>query len=252
MGPVGTYNFIAEPFRCDWLDRLTMSSLGNEMINAADFQSAERDFGYRDIRKVNRAWVLSRFVIEMNEMPSSHDHYSISTWVISAMKFFTHRNWSVQSPEGKIYGYGTSVWAMIDLTTRQPADILSVNDGGIMQYVDKDNVVPITGPSRVRMDEKGAELISEIPVTYSDIDTNGHVNSVRYIEHVTDLFPLSWYEQNMLYRIEVAYVAESHFGDRLRFYQDKQSDNVYCFKISSVSPEGEEREACRIKCMFRC
>lgn len=252
MGPVGTYNFIAEPFRCDWVGRLTMSSLGNGMINAADFQSAERGFGYLDIRKSNRAWVLSRFVIEMNEMPKSHEKYSISTWITSAMKFFTYRNWSIQSHEGKVFGYGTSVWAMIDLTTRQPVDILSVNDGGIVQYVDPENVVPIAGPSRVRMDEKGADLVGEIPVTYSDIDTNGHVNSIRYVEHVMDLFPLSWYENQVLYRIEVAYVAESHYGDVLRFYQDKQSDDVYCFKVCCVNFQGEEKEACRIKCLFRC
>ena len=33
--------------------------------------------------------------------------------------------------------------------------------------------------------------VSEYQTRYSDIDINGHVNSIKYIEHILDLFPRS-------------------------------------------------------------
>ena len=250
MNKIGKYPFLAEPFRCGIMGNLLYSHLGNYMLNAADYQATERKFGYLDLRKDNKAWVLSRFVIEMMDMPKSYDKFFISTWVESTMKYFTHRNWQVEDEDGKVVGYGSGMWAMIDLNTRQPADISSVGDGVVDSYADPEHTIPIAPPSRVRLDEKGAQLIREIGVTYSDLDVNGHVNSVRYIEHAVDLFPVEWYMKKVISRLEVAYVAEAHYGEKLRFYQDEQSADVHCFKITSLSTSGEEKEVVRVKFVF--
>lgn len=216
------------------------------MLNAADLQATERHFGYLDLKKNNKAWVLSRFVIEIEQMPMSYTNFDIHTWIESTMKYFTRRNWSISADDGTIYGYGTSVWAMIDLTSRQPVDILSVNDGVLQKYVESQRTVPIEAPSRVRMDEKGAILVKELDTTYNDIDVNGHVNSVKYIEHVLDLFPIDWYKNNFIHRLEVAYVAETRFGDKLRIYEDKQSNSQLCYKVTSLTNDTEQ-EVARLK-----
>ena len=247
MNEVGTFPFVAEPFKCDFSQHLTFAHLGNYMLNAADFHADERKFGYLDLINDNKAWVLSRFVMDMAEMPMSYDSLRISTWVESAMKFFTRRNWAVEGADGKVYGYGSSVWAMIDINTRQPVNIFSVNDGCMSQYVAADKHVPIDSPSRVSMDEKSARMVGEIDTRYSDIDINGHVNSVRYIEHAIDLLSLEWHRTHNVRRIEVAYVAESYYGDKLRFYLDEQDGKTLCYMICRLSPEGEEREVCRVK-----
>ena len=78
------------------------------------------------LNTVNKTWVLSRLAIEMEEMPKAYDKFFVETWVDSALKSFTSRNFKVIGETGHVYGYGKSVWAMIDLDTRQPADILAV------------------------------------------------------------------------------------------------------------------------------
>ena len=65
MDKVGAYKFLAEPFHCDFSQRLFMGHLGNHMLNAADFHSNDRGFGMKYLLSVNRAWVLSRLAIEM-------------------------------------------------------------------------------------------------------------------------------------------------------------------------------------------
>lgn len=110
---------------------------------------------------------------------------------------------------------------MIDTDTRQPVDIFSINDGLIKEYIDEETLCPIDASSRVKM-SKDAKLVRTINTYYNDVDVNGHINSVKYIEHILDLFDLDYYRTHFLQRFEVAYVAESHQGDQLNFYLEKQ------------------------------
>lgn len=249
MDKVGKYEFLAEPFHCDFSGKLFMGHLGNHMLNAADFHSTDRGFGMKYLMTIQRSWVLSRLAIEMDEMPSQYTKFNVETWVEGAMRFFTNRNFRVvgTTPEGneKVYGYGRSVWAMIDTASRQPTDILSIHDGAINQWIEKEKECPIEKGGRVKMSDD-AEFVSTIDTHYNDVDINGHINSVKYIEHVLDLWSLSWYKEHRLKRFEIAYVAEAHEGDQLSFYREQTGEGEYCVRI--VRSDGTE--TCRSKLLF--
>ncbi|MBQ7471263.1 MAG: acyl-[Prevotella sp.] len=245
MTKVGQYEFLAEPFHCDFSGRLFMGHLGNHMLNAADFHSNDRGFGMHYLNTINKTWVLSRLAIEMEEMPPMYSRFHIETWVESAMRFFTNRNFRVVDAEnGKVYGYGRSVWAMIDTETRQPADILAINDGAINQYIEKEKPCPIEKGGRVKMSDL-AELVHTVKTCYSDVDINGHINSIKYIEHVLDLWPLDWYREHRVKRLEIAYVAEAHGGDTLSFYREQDAEGNFLVRI--VRDDGTECCRCRIQ-----
>ena len=249
MDKVGSYGFIAEPFHCDFSGRLFMGHLGNHMLNAADFHSTDRGFGMRYLMSIQRSWVLSRLAIEMDEMPCQYTHFNVETWVESAMRYFTNRNFRVVSKaddgQETVFGYGRSVWAMIDTESRQPTDLFAINDGAINQWIEKDKPCPIEKGGRVKM-SGNAEFVRTIETHYSDVDINGHINSVKYIEHVLDLWPLSWYREHRIKRFEMAYVAEAHEGDQLSFYREQTADGEYCVRIV----RGDGTETCRSKVLF--
>ena len=245
MEKVGKYHFLAEPFHCDFSGRLFMGHLGNHMLNAADFHSTDRGFGMKYLMTIKRSWVLSRLAIEMNEMPEQYTKFNIETWVENAMRFFTQRNFSVSDDSGKVYGYGRSVWAMIDTDTRQPCDILSIKDGAINEWIEAEKPCPIDKGGRVKMSD-AAEFVHAIDTYYNDVDINGHINSVKYIEHVLDLWSLDWYKAHRIQRFEIAYVAESHAGDKLSFYREETGENEFCVRI--VRTDGTE--CCRSKVKF--
>jgi len=246
MEKVGRYHFLAEPFHCDFSGRLFMGHLGNHMLNAADFHSTDRGFGMKRLMQENRSWVLSRLAIEMNEMPLQYTKFDIETWVESAMRYFTSRNFAVVGQDGTVYGYGRSIWAMIDTETRQPTDILSIDNGAVGEWIESEKSCPIAKGGRVKMGED-AQLVRSIDTYYNDVDINGHINSVKYIEHVLDLWSLEWYRSHQILRFEIAYVAESHAGDRLSFYQEQIGENDYCVRI--VRTDGTE--CCRSRILFR-
>ncbi len=239
---------MAEPFHCDFSGRLFMGHLGNNMLNAADFPRTDRGFGMKYLMTIQRSWVLSRLAIEMTEMPQQYARFHVETWVESAMRFFTSRNFRVTDGEGHPMGYGRSIWAMIDTESRQPTDIYAIDNGAINNWIVKDKECPIDKGGRVKVGAD-ASLVRTIDTGYSDVDINGHVNSVKYIEHVLDLWPLSWYRQHQIRRFEIAYVAEAHAGDRLSFYREQTADDVFCVRIVKKS-DADEIEVARAAVSF--
>lgn len=252
LSKIGKYEFLAEPFHCDFSKRLFMGHLGNHLLNAADFHSSERGFGMTYLNPIHKTWVLSRLAIEMSEMPAQYSRFNVETWVESAMRYFTNRNFRIvdTEDENKIYGYGRSIWAMIDTDTRQPQNILEIRDGEIMNYVETDKPCPIDKLTRVKMNND-AEFVCSLNTTYNDVDVNGHINSVKYIEHVLDLFNLEHYKTHRIKRFDIAYVAESYYGDRLNFYRETTAEDEYCVRITRTAPQtDEEIEVCRCKVKF--
>ena len=227
-----------------------MGHLGNHLLNAADFHSTDRGFGMKYLMTIQRSWVLSRLAIEMDEMPSQYAKFNVETWVEGAMRYFTNRNFRVvaedEQGQERVYGYGRSVWAMIDTATRQPTDILAIHDGAINQWIETEKACPIEKGGRVKMSDN-ATFVRTIETHYNDVDINGHINSVKYIEHVLDLWPIEWYQEHQLKRFEIAYVAEAHEGDQLSFYREQTAENEFCVRI--VRTDGTE--TCRCKLLFK-
>lgn len=249
---VGKYEFLAEPFHCDFSHRLFMGHLGNHLLNAADFHSSHRGFGMPYLNPLHKTWVLSRLAIEMDEMPLQYSTFAVETWVESAMRYFTNRSFRIvdTDDDSHVYGYGRSVWAMIDTQTRRPQNIMEIRNGEIMKYVDADRHCAAGALSRVRISDD-ARLVRTIDTHYGDVDVNGHINSVKYIEHVLDLFPLSRYKEYAVRRIDVAYVAESYYGDKLSFYVEQLSEEDFLVRVTRHR-DGEtgETEACRCGIKF--
>ena len=249
MEKVERYSYTADTFHCDFNHELCMGHLGNAMLNAADVHSTVRNFGMTYLNTIHKTWVLSRLAIELTEIPVEHTPLCIETWVENAMKYFTKRNWCIKSEDGKVYGYGKSIWAMIDTETREPQDILAVHDGKIRDYLYPEYPCEMADVSRVRTPEM-TEYV-EFKVKYSDIDVNGHLNSMKYVDHVMDMFSLDHYRDYQLRRLEIAYVAEGHFGDTVRIYHMDEGNETYAFRMCRVEDDGAETELSRIQLFFK-
>ena len=241
---IGTYKLVAEPFHVDFTGHLTLGVLGNHLLNCAGFHATERGFGMATLNEDNYTWVLSRLAIEMDDMPRQYEEFSVQTWVENVYRLFTDRNFAVLDKTGRPIGYARSVWAMINMHTRKPVDLLAMHGGSIVDYICQDKLCPIDKPSRIKVTATEPEV--SLTAKYSDIDINGHVNSIRYIEHILDLFPLDLYKQQHIRRFEMAYVAESYYGDTLSLYHDDEGEGMYQVEIRKNGSE----TVCRSKLVF--
>lgn len=250
MQKIDIYPIYIEPFHVDFTGRVFMGVLGNHLLNAAGNHSQKRGWGISTLNENHHTWVLSRLSIEMTEMPRNYQYCQVSTWVESVMKLFTTRNFAIKDAEGNPMGYARSVWAMIDTETRRPCDLVTLYDGDLLNYVvsDEENVCPIEGHGRFRF--RDAQLVRTLTTCYSDIDINGHVNSIKYIEHILNLFSRQQLERGIK-RFEIAYKAESYMGDTLSFYVQPVDDNEIDVEVrKNISEDSNGDVVCQAKVRF--
>ena len=82
-------------------------------------------------------------------------------------------------------------------------------------------------------------------VRYSDIDINRHMNSIKYLEHTLNIFDLDIFKQKDIRKLEMVYLAEGIFGEKLKLY--KQENNPDEFLIDTK--RGEE-SICRSRIIW--
>lgn len=99
---------------------------------------------------------------------------------------------------------------MIDLGTRRPLD-LSALDNRKSALVDRES--PIEKPRKIGHFEYLAERPHK--VVYSDIDFNGHVNSMKYLEWMADTLSPEILEKSGAFRFDINYIHEAKLGQSL-------------------------------------
>ena len=83
-------------------------------------------------------------------------------------------------------------------------------------------------------------------VKYSDLDINGHFNSIKYMEAILDLFDMETYRTHTVSRFEIVYQAEARYGMNLLLLRKAVSDSEHLATICN-----EEKPICKAKITFK-
>ena len=209
---IAAYIYDLEPAEGNAQQEIPLTLLAKRILETATYHAENWGVGYSTLIKENRAWVLARLAIEMSSYPGIYDKY--------------------KNPDGEIYGYARSIWSVIDIQSRTSVDITTFrhieNNVG-----DKD--CPIAPQSKIKPVNDEKPII--YPIRYSDIDINRHINSVKYIEHILDMFSMDMYDENFIRRFEINYISEARYGDKLSFYREQLAENIYTSEIRNSSGE---------------
>lgn len=211
ISKVGTYIYTIDAYLSDFRGKATLTMLGGFMLQAATRHAEERGFGYSHMVSKNRVWVLTRMNIQLSEYPTNDKNIKVNTWVSDVNKLFTERCFSFEDEDGNFFGYARSLWASIDMETRRPTNVLEL-DGLTDFKTESDCPIAIASKLTVPND---LEKHSSFTIRYSDIDINKHLNSMKYIEHFVDVFPLDFYQKKEIKGFEINYMSEGKYGANL-------------------------------------
>lgn len=224
---VSVCHFATESYQMDFLGQFPLSAIGNYLLHTASFHAAKHGFGYDEMTGNNTAWVLSRIAIEIFKYPQHLNGLNIYTWVTDANKFFTDRCFEITDSNDNTLGFAHSIWAAIDMETRRPT-LLNIEK---LKNFFSDRSCPIEKPGKIIAAETDDSVHESYKVKYSDIDINGHLNSIKYIEHLLNMFDLDMFRNNNISRFEISYMSEGHFDMDLMLYKKALENNKYSLSI---------------------
>ena len=226
MGEKSSYGFYIEPQYVDFTLRARVDALGSQILNTAGTDAQRNGFGVDVLSKNNRSWVLSRMALEIESRPEQYAHTTIKTWINDNGRVLSTRNFEVTDAEGRIFCRAVSQWCLIDFVKRVPVPLSEVMDL-CEPYICHDPS-PCEAPRKI-LSVEPTQFV-EHKVVYSDIDFNGHVNTMRYIEMMTDMLPMERLKENRPLRRDIHFVHECKWGQVVTIGYE-QRDNTALFEI---------------------
>ena len=128
---------------------------------------------------------------------------------------------SQKSKEGEwtLIGQCKTVWAILDIQKRE---IVNIFDDPMFENCLDGEVIDMP---RVRMTTI-PEPTGSMPhkIVYSDIDYNGHCNSCRYLQAMTDAYLPDYYGKKI--RLDINYSKEAMLGEEMQIYYLVTDDGV--------------------------
>lgn len=200
---------------CNPQGELPLTLLMTRIIEVATLHANSWGVGYERLIRDNQVWVLSRVTIEMNENPKVNTNYKLTTWIEDYNRHFSQRNMRIDDENGKTLGYVRTIWMVIDMNTRASVDIEKL--GYIRENV-SDIPCPIEPQSRLRPIEQGHAV--DYTFGYMDCDFNRHVNTVRYLSLLMNMFDMDCYDHYFIRRMELSFIRETHYGEIAQFVID--------------------------------
>ena len=212
------YNFEIKYQEVDGQRKLRLFNLETYLLEVAGLVADELGFGIRALHPMGLTWILTRLSVEMYELPTHCERVRFETWIESNAHMLSTRNFRIYSGE-KLIGQCKSVWAVLDLEKRE---IVNIFDDPMFENCVDGEVIDMP---RVRMTTI-PEPTGSMPhkIVYSDIDYNGHCNSCRYLQAMTDAYLPDYYGKKI--RLDINYSKEAMLGEEMQIFYLVTDDGV--------------------------
>lgn len=228
MAEIYSKNHTIACYEADANQLMRPTAMLDMMQEAANINATALGFGYDELINSNTAWVLSRIHVKFEKLPLWRQEVNLKTWHKGVAKLFYLRDFILSDTEGNAMIKATTSWLIIDMNTRRlvrNSDLATSPDkcnkeDAIAEPADK-VVVPV---------DIEPELVRKHPVTWSEIDTNGHVNNVKYAVWALDAVKPEDIKERPLKELLINYDAEVMPGDTVKIYrtiQESEDGLVY-------------------------
>ena len=242
MGDVyGEYSWAVRTYECGPDGRATMVSVCNWLQEAASLNAETLAFSKSDFEAAgeNISWVLTRLKVRIARFPKWEEKVSILTFPRGGRRIVAYRDFVLTGTDGVELGRATSEWMLIDLASRK---IGAIPDGVFAAA----NTVrePVFGEepfAKLRWDCK-----AESPDALSfrarrgDIDLNGHVNNVHYVEGLIEGRPDA---AGPCHAIDIVFKSETLAGEEVRV-ESVETEPGVCFH-RLYAPDGRDHVIAR-------
>lgn len=201
-------SFEIDYFDCDLNGHLKIVDLCAKIQMVASHHSVLGGISFWDLQEHNQAWVVTKFKIEIDQMPKWQDCIKITTWIELLDGVRSVRNFEVFLDGKKIIA-ASSLWVILNTARRRPEPMKLPHE-----HFEKFNTkIALEKPFSTFTTDNTTTVLATDKVKYSDLDMVNHVTNIKYLEWVIDAvhetnFPIGSIKSvDMLFKRELVFPA---------------------------------------------
>lgn len=189
------------------------------MQDAANYHLHREGITVKHIMDVDMAFILTRLVIEIYDLPSNNGVLSFKTWHKGKKGISFLRDFIITC-DGKEVAKASTSWVLLDTKTKT---ILrpKVFPYDLSMYEMDSGVVFEKEPF-----PEDLTFFGNRTIVYSDLDSNGHVNNAKYGDIITDvLFAHSC--QKKIEQLDIHFLSEAKKGAEMGLWLKELDNTAY-------------------------
>ena len=239
----GEYSWAVRTYECGPGGAATMTSVCNWLQEAASLNAESLAFSKSDFESAgeNISWVLTHLKVKMLRFPKWGETVSILTFPRGGRRIVAWRDFVLTDANGEELGHATSEWMIIDLASRK---IVAIPEGVFAAA----NTVrkPVFGDEPFpKLRWECSEAMPDALVFRArrgDIDLNGHVNNVHYVEWLMEGRPAA---AGPCRELDIVFTSETLAGEEVRVEAVETEPGVFIHRV--YAPDGRDHVLARSK-----
>lgn len=222
-------------------NKLTNKALLGFLEDIAGKHSNMAGYGLNNIEKTSVTWVLLNWKVKVFNNPLYGETVLVKTWARDTQKFYTYRDFEVYNKNSELIAIATSKWALLDANSMS---LIKIPDEVIAPYEIETKKVfgEEPEPNKIMIPNEISSVANYV-VQRKDIDINGHVHNVTYMDIAYEVLPEEVYKTIDCNSFEIMYKKETKLGETVKCFYSK-IDNAHYIVMKT---EDEKAVHCIVK-----
>lgn len=197
--------------------------------NIGTYHSDMAGYGPNDIKETGVSWVLLDWKLQVLKRPKYGQTLNVNTWGRTMKRTYTYRDFEMYDEENNLCVIGTSKWVLVDINTGR---ITKISEEIYEKYqIEDKNVFNIDELDKLKVPEMCDSEIT-YKVSRRDIDINGHMHNLYYLDLAYEVLPQEVYEKRPFDDVRIQYKKEVKLGNIIRCKYTFE-DNMHVITICS-------------------
>jgi acyl-ACP thioesterase len=189
----------------DRSDRLTLNAMMRFFQEAAISHAENLGVGREDMARTGQVWILSRMSVLVKRRPGYGETITVRSWPRGRERLFALRDYDIRDSHDTPVVQARSGWIIIDIEKRRP--LLRIQ--AVMDALPQNEGLNALPSGAAGLEERpDLQKAAERKALYTDVDYNGHVNNVRYIQWIEDALDPALLEKAGQLRLDINYLNE--------------------------------------------
>ena len=169
------------------------------------------------------AWILLNWRVKKFKAIRWSEKFKVKTWPVKHTSLYSIRNYEVYNEQDEVVAIVSTKWVLMDSETkklvRDIEEIASLYEED-EKILFEDDFPKLKEPNEIQYSYKHV-------IQRRDIDTNGHVNNVKYLELAYEALPEDVYANDNFKNIDIMYKHSAFLGEEMSigFKKDVVDEN---------------------------